>query len=664
MRIVVLVALLGALAPLVEAGQARRPAPPVAQQAPDATGEAYDQFLRAHMLEDEDVDAAITAYKRAMTLDPAASAIPADLADLYMRENRLPEAETAAQQALQVSSDNRDAHRVLGSIYATEAGGSSNGPRLTRAAQRDLLDKAILHLEQAYDPPIATADANLRAMLARLYLAVQNYDKAIPILSDLVKQEPGWSEGPSLLTEAFSAAGRGAEAVTWLEAAAPENPQLYQSLGDVYARGRRYADAAAAYQQALNASPDGRSSDLRVRLASALLNTGNRADSVRARDVLKEALAIRGTDEGALYLLSQAEMSVGDSAAAEAAARRLIAQNGRNPNGYVALAQALEDEQKFQAIVDALVPAVAQFRAGNNSALPLGMLLPHVGFAYQALGQYDKAIEMFEDARKNAPNTPALTSYLIQAQMAGKHYSAAADLAHAARADRPTDVRLARLESLALRRSGKVDQGLAVMEEFAHAQADDPDAQIALAQAYLDANRANDAVKVLRDARAAFPSETSLTFELGAALDKQKKYAESEAVFRELIAKEPDNAVALNYLGYMLAERGERLNESLDFLKRALAIDPDNGSYLDSIGWAYFKDGKLDLALDNLQKAADQLKTNSVVQDHYADVLFRLGRFDAAIGAWNRALDGDGDSIERADIDKKIRTAKQKLPKR
>ena len=143
-------------------------------------------------------------------------------------------------------------------------------------------------------------------------------------------------------------------------------------------------------------------------------------------------------------------------------------------------------------------------------------------------------------------------------------------------------------------------------------------------------------------------------------LDKQKKYAESEAVFRQLIAKDPSNALALNYLGYMLAERGERLDESVDYIKRALAIDPDNGSYLDSIGWAYYKDGKLDLALDNLKRAADQLTTNSVVQDHYGDVLFKLGRFNDAIAAWNTALAGDGDSIDRGDIDKKIRSREAK----
>ena len=181
------------------------------------------------------------------------------------------------------------------------------------------------------------------------------------------------------------------------------------------------------------------------------------------------------------------------------------------------------------------------------------------------------------------------------------------------------------------------------------------------AQAALERVGPNDPVTTLP---LYFQDTTGITFELATVLDRQKKFAESEALFRQLLSKEPDNAPALNYLGYMLAERGERLDESVDYIKRALALDPDNGSYLDSIGWAYYKDGKFDMALEHLQRAAQMLTTNSVVQDHYADVLFRLGRYDDAIAAWTKALSGDLDSIDRGDIDKKIRNAKQKLTRK
>src|SRR5207244_12655226 len=190
-------------------------------------------------------------------------------------------------------------------------------------------------------------------------------------------------------------------------------------------------------------------------------------------------------------------------------------------------------------------------------------------------------------------------------------------------------------------------------------QAGRPMVYVALAQVYQDTNHPADAVKVLEDAGSKFPADTSIPFELGAVFEKQKRYADAEAAFRRVLMQDPEHAPALNYLGYMLADRGERLDESVEYLKKALQIDPDNGSYLDSLGWAYFKGNKLDLASDNLRRAADQLKSNSVIKDHYADTPFKMGRFDEAIAAWTRALAGDGDAIDRPGLDKKIRTAQQ-----
>ena len=204
---------------------------------------------------------------------------------------------------------------------------------------------------------------------------------------------------------------------------------------------------------------------------------------------------------------------------------------------------------------------------------------------------------------------------------------------------------------------------MAVLQDLVAKQSDKPVAYVALAQIYQDANRAVDAVRTLEQAQSKFPSETSIPFELGAVLEKQKRYADAETAFRKVLGLDPEYAPALNYLGYMLADRGERLDESVAYLQKALQLDPDNGSYLDSLGWAYFKGNKLDLAEDNLKRAADQLRTNSVIQDHYADVLFKLGRYDEAITIWTRALAGDGDSIDRIGIDKKIRSAQQKLKK-
>jgi Flp pilus assembly protein TadD len=123
--------------------------------------------------------------------------------------------------------------------------------------------------------------------------------------------------------------------------------------------------------------------------------------------------------------------------------------------------------------------------------------------------------------------------------------------------------------------------------------------------------------------------------------------------------RDPLNAQALNYLGYMLADRGRSLDEAVVLIERALQRDPRNPSYLDSLGWAYFRLGRLDLAERYLREAAASLVTNSVVQDHLGDVLFRLERVDEAIAAWRRALAGDGESIDRAAIEVKIKNARR-----
>jgi len=665
MKFAALVAMFSLSVPLAaEQARGQRPAATTAA-APDQVAEAYAQFLLGHRLEDkDDDDGAIAAYKRAKELDPGAAEIPAELASLYLRLNNAQEAMSMAEQALKIAPANREANRVLGMVYAAlSEAAQDNAPR-GRGASRadDNAAKAVGHLELAIDRAGGEADPNVRATLARLYVRNGAYEKAIPILTDLVNREPNWQDGPTMLAEAYAGAGRVKDAIVWLEQRTTDDPRLLPALADFYERERRWSDAASAYSRALQRAP--RSTDLKTRYAAALLNAGGRDNLGKAREALTELTSSNSPNARALYLLSQAYRRLGDFKQAEASARRVIAQNNKSPWGYYALAETLEVRHQYQAVVDELAPVVASFRGKSDASFDVGILLPHLGFAYQELGQHDKAIAAFEDARKLAPNDPATAGYLIEANIAAKKYGAAVDAAKAALAQNPNDLRLTRLQAQALRHNGKADQGIALLEEAVRRHADEPLAYVSLAQAYSEADRGAQAVKVLQEAQAKFPTDDTIAFELGTVFDKQKKFADAESAFRQVLARDPENATALNYLGYMLAERGERLDESVTYLKKALQIEPENGSFLDSLGWAYFRSDKLDLAEDNLRRAADQLRTNSVIQDHYGDVLFKLGRYDEAIAAFTRALNGDGDSIDKSGIDRKIRAAKQKLPKK
>jgi tetratricopeptide (TPR) repeat protein len=660
MKTLLLVAWLGA-APQADPAPTPAQADAAAQQ-PSGAAEAYREFLLARRLEDEgDSEGAVSAYERARAADPTSADIPAALADLHMREDRGAAAVVTAQEAIRIDPANREAHRVLGTIYASAA--TSEVPRSpeARRTQEETLRRAISHLEQsvARQPGEVAADVNVRAMLGRVYVIAGRYDDAIPVLTEILRQEPGWQEGVTLLVDTYAAANRTDEAVKWLEDAVLFNPRLYATLGDFYGRVRRWADGAAAYEEALRLAPQ--SVELRARFASMLLNSGGRANATRARDVLREALGMRENDERALYMLSQAEMAIGDFAAAETTARRLIERNGENPRGYAALAEALSERNDYQGVVEELTPAIEKFRSLQDGSFPLAMLLPHLGFAHQQLEQHPAAVAAFEEVHKISPQDITLTGYLVQALIDARNFERAVTVARSARVDRADDLRLARLEAQALNAAGRSSEAVALFDELIGRQGDNPRVHMALASVYLEADRGDQAIKVLQDAQARFPQDADVTFELGAAFERQEQYPQAEAAFRQAIAIQPSHAAALNYLGYMFADRGERLAESVDLIKRALAVEPDNGSYLDSLGWAYFKDGQLTLAEEYLRRAADQLSSNSVIQDHLGDVLFSLERFEEAIAAWQQALSGDGGEIDADAITRKIDSARQQL---
>ena len=173
-----------------------------------------------------------------------------------------------------------------------------------------------------------------------------------------------------------------------------------------------------------------------------------------------------------------------------------------------------------------------------------------------------------------------------------------------------------------------------------------------LAEALRQTGNQTRALAVLEDARRRDADNTELLFSLAAAYERDKRFDLAERAFRDLIAQAPEHAEALNDLGYMLADRGTKLDEAVGFITRALAIEPDNPSYLDSLGWAYVKQSKFVEARDPLQRAASALPTNSVIQDHLGELYFQLKLYREAAEAWDHALAGDRAGVDVGAITK------------
>src|SRR5690606_3780840 len=110
-----------------------------------------------------------------------------------------------------------------------------------------------------------------------------------------------------------------------------------------------------------------------------------------------------------------------------------------------------------------------------------------------------------------------------------------------------------------------------------------------LSDAWVELGEPKRGIRVLEDARKRTPTDHGLAFNLAATYERDGQEGRAERVFREIIAADPDHAPALNYLGYMLADRGRNLPEALSLIERAIAVGGENPAYLDSLGWTYYR---------------------------------------------------------------------------
>ena len=619
--------------------------------------EAYDLFMQSLRLEDTgDVARAIELLDRAAVLDPAAAAIPAAVATLQARQNRAADAIVAAERALELDADYGEAHRVLGLVFGALADQAADQPAGRRAADDDTYRRrALTHLEQAVAAGVD--DARVIFSLGQVYVDTRAFEQAVTLLEPFVRDRSRFVDGLLLLSRAYAGSGRGEAAIEVLKEAVRRRPRSVRSLtslAELYEDGERWTEAAGAYARAVARRPS--DVDLKRRWGATLLNAG---DSERAREVIQEVVEARPGDGGALYLLSEIERRLNNFETAETAARRLMALEPDSARGVYALAQILLQRREYQELVDVVTPFIQRLRENNRVPRELAMLLVQSGASYQAMGDAESAIAAFELARDVAPDDPLMAAYLGQAYLEAGQTENAVDRLSDARERHPGDLRIEGLYARALVAEGHADQGIDIMQAAVAASPEDPLSHITLANLFVETGRVRDAVQALRDAESLFPEDTSILFQLGAIFEQQAQYADAERAFRTVLERDPSHHMTLNYLGYMLADRGERLEESVALIERALAADPHNGAYLDSLGWAYFKLEQWESSETYLRRASLLLIRNSVIQDHFGDVLFRLGRYAEAVDAWQRSLAGDADSIDPSAIERKIRDARE-----
>jgi tetratricopeptide (TPR) repeat protein len=409
-------------------------------------------------------------------------------------------------------------------------------------------------------------------------------------------------------------------------AASPMSAEVKAEIASFQLRRNRHAEAEKAARDALGLNDDNIEAHRVIGLVLAANIDAARTSPASAEASAREAIAhlervvgapASATDLNLTYTLGRLYTRVGESVKAIDTLTRVVDGNPSSVQARLSLAQAHADAGDIRAAISTLDAIVAE---QPRVASALGRYQEQAGLFKEAVESYTRALTI-------QPMSRELKFRRARALFSAKEYSQSASLAAQAQAQHPNDPRFPRLRARAIFETGAPEQAFAILEPAARAFPRDAATQFALADLYTDAGRNMDAERTLR----------------------------------QLLEVQPANPEALNYLGYLLADSGHQLDEAIRLVQRALDADPDNPSYQDSLGWAYFRRGELDQAEKYLSPAATRLPRNSVIQDHLGDLFAERRRWDDAIAAWARALDGDGDDIDRAAIEKKIKDARSRL---
>jgi tetratricopeptide (TPR) repeat protein len=682
-------------APAVPATAAQTPAKPAAAAAtpvPDRST-AYYHLGLANIYEEEAgeqgrqelVGRAIEEYKLALNADPNSPQLNDGLADLYFRSGRIHDAEVTARTLLKSSPGDIAAHRLLGRIYLRQLGNGQNGVS-SNSPSGNVLDQAIAEFEKIVElQPKSVED---RMVLGQLYTVKHLPQKAEDEFKAAQAIEPESEEVVLNLARLYAESGDLKHAARIIEDV-PVNdrsPKMEFALGAAYDQLKQPKDAIAAYQRAADMDPgDAATLDS---LAQALQNDNQLDEALKQFRQLAEAdpenvepyvhisdiLRHQGKYEDALTAIRKARKIDPNSLEAGYGEGLLLDVLGRFD----------ESAQTYEKMVDLTSHANGAYTAEEKNSRSI--FLERLAGVYleqnkvdQAIATYQKMIELGGD--------PALRGYEGQvetwgnAKMFDKAVDAsrkAVDVAVKAAAANPKDPDLKGKEldlklmlAGALLEDGKSDDAVTLARSLLDNTDHDRATWLRLGQFYTQMRRWKDAEDAFAKATALTTRKedrTYLFFLKGALAERQKHYEPAEQFFRQALELDPNSAMTLNYLGYMLADKGTRLPEALKLVRKAVDMEPMNGAYLDSLGWIYFKMGNYELAEENLRQAVDRNQTDPTVHDHLGDLYEKTGRIRLAAAQWELSLSeyaksstADVEPGEVAKVQKKLETARVKL---
>lgn len=660
-----ILALLGANSAFSQAGNTKAPDKAVAYYN-FSMGHLYAELAQAYGNKGEYITKAIDHYRTAIKADPSATFLSEELAELYVQSGKIRDAVVETEEAIKQNPDDVNLRRILGRIYTRMIGDAQ-----TNKINEEMLKKAIEQYTKISQK--TPGDVAVWTILGRLYKVAQNSPESEKAYKKALEGDPNNEEALTGLAMVYADVGDTKSAAELLKKATDRNPSIrtLAALSAAYEQLRDYTNAAATLRKALEMSPQ--NTELKRGLAQNLLLAEKLDESL---ELFKEIAAEDPKDGQAYLRISQIYRQKKDFAKAREAAKKAAEIDPGSLEVRYNEVSLLEAEGKTQEAIDALkmiltATAKKTYHPGEKSNRAI--LLERLGFLQRNAEQYPQAVDSFRQMRDlDEESSSRATVHIIETYRLSRDLNKAMEEAKSAREKFPKERAIAAMYAFIAADTGKGAEAERVAKELVK-EKKDRENWVTVAQVYERTKNYPEMGKALDEAEKLSEEKEEkegIYFMRGAMLEKQKKYEGAETEFRKVLASNPNSPSALNYLGYMLADRNIKLKEAHEMIRKALELDPGNGAYLDSLGWVLFRMDQLSEAENYLKKAIEKTDKDPTVHEHLGDVYLKQGKLKDAITQWQRSLkewesspSTEQDGNEVAKIQKKLDSAKVRLAK-
>ncbi len=509
--------------------------------------------------------------------------------------------------------------------------------------------KAIEELKQVlvYDP-----DSYIVPMkISGEYIKLGMLSEAIEYAEDSVNKNKNFADSRILLGGLYSTLRIFEKAKTEYETALKLNSDHTEVpiyLGAVYSELKMYDKAVAAFESLLKNEDFNQTHLVHYYVGRVRFEQGGKKYFKAAMQAFERSLKIKPEHVDTVLSLAATRFKIGERDQAIKTLQTYQTEQGPSTRVAEQLVELYIEDEKYDKAYDQLVILE---KAPNEDMLNVKVRMALISIEQK---KYEKASAKLNEVLQLVPESDKIRFYLaaVYEEMGKPDESVAEYLKIPASSQYYSDSVVH--ATYLLKQKKDYDKALSVAEQ-AYKEKSDSAQFIAIYSSLLDeTGQSSRAVKILSSAVEKFPENVQLRFFLGAVHDRVGNRKESLTNMRKVIELDPNHVQGLNYLAFTLAEIGEELEAAEIFVKRALAMEPNDGFILDTFGWVKFKQGEYREAIKILEKAHTHQPKESIIAEHLGDVYYKQQLVEKAKSMYKRAYDLESNENKLKEIKSKI----------